>query len=247
MPIAPVSPVSQEIAAPPIRVLLVDDHALVRTGLAMLIAVNDDMIVVGEAEQAAEALELARELQPDIVVLDISLPPGDSGLRIIESIRRDSPSSHVLVLTMHDDYTYLRAALAAGTSGYVVKTAADRELISAIRTLHQGRTYISVSFGHGDPLDPDAEPKPAADPPPELSQRETQVLEYVAYGYTSGQIADRLRISTKTVDGYRSRMADKLGLRTRAELVRYALEKGILDRNRPPPFSDGSDKSKENN
>ncbi len=224
----------------PIRVLLVDDHAILRAGLGLLIRSQLGMEVVGEAEEAQTALHLVEKLQPDIVVLDISMP-GESGLQIIGRVLELCEHCRVLVLTMHDDYTYLRAAMAAGTSGYVVKSAADQELIKAIRTLHEGRTYISVSLNSAEvespPLLEETEPTSV----PELSPRETQALEYVAYGFTSQQIADRLGLSIKTVDGYRSRLSEKLGLRSRAELVRYALEKGILDKNRRPPGLDEED------
>lgn len=221
------------------QVLLVDDHAMVRSGLALLVGSQPDMEVVGEAEEAKSAVCLTAELKPDIVVLDISMP-GGNGLQVIDKILDASPDTRVLVLTMHDDYAYLRAAMAAGTSGYVVKTAAHKELLLAIRTLRQGRTYISVSLSGNADYEPD--PLAGAEAPgemlAELSKRETEVLEYVAYGYTSQQIADHLSLSVKTIDGYRGRITEKLGLRNRADLVRYALDRGILDRNRPPPLAD---------
>ena len=223
-----------------IRVLLIDDHAILRAGLSLLIRSQVGMEVVGEGEDAASAVQLAEQEQPDVVVLDISMP-GESGLQAIDRIRAVCSSCRILVLTMHDDYAYLRAAMSAGTSGYVVKSAADEELIKAIRTVHGGRTFISVSL---IPVEPDPALPLDSDEPtsvPELSPRETQALEFVAYGYTSQQIADLLGLSVKTVDGYRSRLSEKLGLRSRADLVRYALEKGILDRNRRPPGIEGED------
>ncbi|RMH19188.1 MAG: DNA-binding response regulator [Acidobacteria bacterium] len=222
-----------------IRVLLVDDHAILRAGLSLLIRSQPGMEVVGEAEDAATAVRLAGDLKPDIVVLDISMP-GESGLEAIGKLIDAAPGCRVLVLTMHDDYAYLRAAMAAGTSGYVVKSAADEELIEAIRRLHQGRTFISVSLDHDSEVEAASTPVQGGERHlvPELSPREAEALEYVAYGYTSQQIADRLGLSVKTVDGYRARLSEKLGLRSRAELVRYALEKGILDRHRPPPGSE---------
>lgn len=237
-PVADFAAVETGSLASPIRVLLVDDHAILRAGLSLLIRSQPGMVVVGEAEDADGAVHLAAQLAPDVVVLDISMP-GKSGLQAIGDLLEVAPGCRILVLTMHDDYAYLRAAMAAGTSGYVVKSAADEELIKAIRTLHEGRTFISVSLNPSEseaPLDlEDREPPTSV---PELSPRETQALEYVAYGFTSQQIADRLGLSIKTVDGYRSRLSEKLGLRSRADLVRYALEKGILDRNRRPPGID---------
>jgi len=220
-----------------IRVFLVDDHAMVRSGLALLIHSQDDMQVVGEAEEAETAVRLVEEHQPDIVVLDLSMP-GGGGLKAIDQLREVSPQSRILVLTMHDDYAYMRAAMAAGTAGYVVKTAADRELISAIRTLSQGRTYISLSFTEGDLESGRDLPVPGNAGTVELSKRERQVLEFVAYGYTSQQIADHLGLSVKTVDGYRARISEKLDLRNRADLVRFALENGVLDPSRPIPRAD---------
>jgi len=233
----PVSP-GQEAAkhaAPdqPVRVLLADDHAMVRAGLSVLLGLQPDIEVVGEAEDAVGAVRLTRELQPDIVVVDINMPPRDSGLQVIGEILETGQRSKVLVLTMYDDPTYLQAAIGAGALGYVVKAAADEELISAIRILHEGRTFFSVSQGSsggdelaGQPLDRLL---------PELSRRECQVLYYVAHGYTSQQIADQLGLSIKTVDGYRGRIMEKLGLRDRASLVRFALRKGILHPDRPLP------------
>ena len=217
-----------------IRVLLADDHAMVRAGLSLLIRSQPDMEVAGESEDAEAAVRMARELQPDIAVLDISMPPGDSGLEVISVVREVCPSCRILVLTMHDDYAYLRAAMTAGSAGYVVKTAADEELITAIRTVFAGRTFFSVTLTSGELDDlPTSKTESESRPDvPELSWREAQVLEFVGYGFTSQQIADHLNLSIKTVDGYRSRVMEKLGLRDRAELVRYALHKGIIQTDR---------------
>lgn len=220
-----------------IRVLLADDHAMVRAGLSLLIRSQPDMQVAGEARNAAEALRLSGELQPNVTVLDISMPPGDSGLEVISALRETSPDGRILVLTMHDEYTYLRAALAAGAAGYVVKTGADEELITAIRTVDSGRTFFSVTLtpDEADSLETSWLHGKERSPVPELSWREAQVLEFVAYGYTSQQVADQLRLSIKTVDGYRSRLMEKLGLHHRADLVRYAIQKGIVEDDRLYP------------
>lgn len=231
------SPLAADAAGPrtevqPIRVLLADDHAMLRSGLSAVLGCQPDIKVIGEAEDAVSAVRLTRELQPDIVVLDINMPPGDSGLQVIGEVLEAGRGTKVLVLTMYDDPTYLQAAIGAGALGYVVKAAAEEELISAIRILQEGRTFFSVSQGasaeevSGQPLDGLL---------PELSRRECQVLFYVAHGYTSQQIADQLGLSIKTVDGYRSRIMEKLGLRDRASLVRFALRKGILHPDRPLP------------
>ncbi len=221
------------IDALPIRVLLADDHAMLRSGLSAVLRLQPDIEVVGEAEDAVGAVRLARELQPDIVVLDINMPPGDSGLQVIGEVLEAGRQTKVLVLTMYDDPTYLQAAIGAGALGYVIKAADDEELISAIRILNEGRTFFSVSQGAGNGDVPSSMPLDGL--LPELSRRECQVLSYVSHGYTSQQIADQLGLSIKTVDGYRSRIMEKLGLRDRASLVRYALEKGILHPDRPLP------------
>jgi len=210
--------------ASPIRILLADDHAVVRAGIARLIEAQPDMTVIAEVETAPLAVERCGELRPDVAVLDLSMPGG--GMPAIDRIRRDVPQTRVLVLTMHDDQEYLKAALAAGTAGYVVKSAADEELLSAIRAVHRGRSYISLSLAASPAIEIRDERR--------LSGRERQVLELVAYGHTSQDIAEQLALSIKTIDGYRARIADKLGLRNRADLVRYALEMGILRADRRP-------------
>jgi DNA-binding NarL/FixJ family response regulator len=210
-----------------IRVLIVDDHAILRSGVRMLLDTEGDIEVVGEAESAETAVERARELSPDVVLLDISMP-GGSGIQAIEQVRGVSPGSRVIILTMHDDQAYLRSALASGASGYMVKTGADGELVNAIRTVYRGRSYVDVSLGEASAHPVLAERRRAGTPADQLSSRERQVLEFVAYGHTHKEIAARLSVSVKSVETYRARVADKLGLRSRAELVRYALDHGLL-------------------
>jgi two-component system response regulator NreC len=220
-----------------IRVLIADDHAVLRSGLRMLINTQPDMDVVGEVADGQEALKKSRELRPDIVLMDITMP-GGNGLKAIEGLRMECPKTRVLILTMHDDEAYLRAALAAGGSGYVVKKAADTELLSAIRAVHGGHTFVDLMPGGESPElavqgisnRPHSEKSRGL-----LSQREREVLTLVAVGYTHQQIAERLNLSIKTVETYRSRLAEKLNLRTRADLVRYAIELGLLDAEQSPP------------
>jgi DNA-binding NarL/FixJ family response regulator len=212
-----------------IRILLADDHAVLRTGLRMLISSQRDLEVVGEASDGDEAVRKATALRPDVALVDLSMP-GSGGLKAIERIRHAAPLTRVLVLTMHDVPAYLRASLAAGASGYVVKRSADSDLLAAIREVHRGHTV----------LDPSLEDRAAhgslrrrggvgsTTPTALLSQREREVLELVAQGFTNQQIADRLGLSVKTVETYRARLVDKLGLQSRAELVRYALDSGVL-------------------
>ena len=193
----------------------------------MLIRAQADMDVVAEAADGDEAVRKAAEARPDVVLIDLSMP-GTGGIRAIERLRQECPASRVLVLTMHDVPAYLRAALAAGASGYVVKSAADSELLSAIRGVHRGRIVLDPELA-ASALQNTLGRRPAgglaADP---LSPREREVLELIAQGYTNQQIADRFGLSVKTIETHRSRLVEKLGLRSRAELVRYALDSGLF-------------------
>ena len=215
-----------------IRIVIADDHTILRAGLSSLLSAQPDMEVVGEAVDGEEAVAQALATEPDVLLLDISMP-NSGGIQAISRIREASEGTRVLILTMHDDQAYLRSALAAGGSGYLVKRAADTELLAAIRTVHQGRSYIDVSLDEGA-LRPvhlgDGAGKGNAQPLSILSERERQVLEFVALGYTHKEVAERLSVSVKTVETYRGRLSDKLGLRSRAELVRYAIDAGLLRR-----------------
>jgi two-component system response regulator NreC len=214
-----------------IRVLLADDHAVLRTGLRLLLNSQDDMEVVGEAATGAQAVAQARQLHPDIVLLDITMSGAD-GLEAVRDIKEDNPDTKVLALTMHDDESYLRHVLEAGGTGYVLKRSADTELLSAIRVVHQGGTFLHP--GHAKALlEPTTETaeeleKKGTDGYDLLSDREQQVLKLLALGHTNKQMAERLFISVKTVETYRARVQEKLGLRGRAALVRYALQRGLL-------------------
>ncbi len=199
----------------------------------MLIDGQEDMEVVGEAENGAKAVDCAAATQPDVVLLDIAMP-GESGIRTIGRVREVSPDSRVIILTMHDDQAYLRSALASGASGYMVKTGSDTELLSAIRAVSRGRSYIDVSLADSSLQEVLSRGKAVVHATDALSARERQVLELVAYGHTHKEIAGRLEVSVKSVETYRARVADKLGLRSRAELVRYALDHGMLGPDRAP-------------
>jgi DNA-binding NarL/FixJ family response regulator len=213
----------------PIRVLLADDHAVLRAGLRLLLNAQPDLAVVGEAADCPEALGQVRALKPDVLTLDLTMPGGGS-VKLIEQLRKECPQIKVLVLTMHDDPAYLRAALAAGAAGYVVKTAADAELINAVRAVCQGRIVVDV--GAAKAPGPPAAPGPSRPSRPAgfsaLSTREREVFTLLARGHTNQEIAAALFLSVKTIETYRARIAEKLGLRSRAELVRYALEAGLL-------------------
>jgi two-component system response regulator NreC len=198
--------------------LIADDHAVLRAGLRMLLGAQTDMEVVGEAGDGTEASRKARELQPDVVLMDLTMPGPRSG-DVIRQVLSAAPKTHVLILTMHDDPAYLASAMAAGAAGYVVKKVADSELVSAIRAVHGGRTFVDLTQS----LDPPS--------PKDLSRREREVLRLLAQGHSNQQIADRIRVSVKTVETHRTRLSVKLGLKGRAELYRFAVESGILDPN----------------
>lgn len=213
-----------------IRIVIADDHAILRAGLRSLLSAQEDIEIVAEAVDGEDAFEKVVETKPDVVLLDLSMPKA-GGLTAIKRIREKSVDTRVLVLTMHDDPAYLRSVLKAGGSGYLVKRAADTELLAAIRAVHQGRSYIDVSLGQGvlqRILDEDPAGDPDAPPLAVLSDRERQVLELVAMGHTHKEVAKQLSVSVKTVETYRLRISEKLGLRSRAELVRYAINLRLL-------------------
>lgn len=211
------------------RVLLADDHAVLRAGLRSLLSSQPDMEVVGEASTGAEAVHQARELEPDVVLMDITMC-GPDGVDAVREIRSTLPETRVLALTMHDNIDYLRQVLSAGGSGYVLKKAADTELLSALRAVYQGGTYLHPS--HAQALvSPQAEEEVAADEMAGhevLSEREVQVLRLIAQGYSNRGTAEELSLSVKTVETYRARIMEKLGLRGRVALVRYALRHNLL-------------------
>jgi two-component system response regulator NreC len=209
-------------------VLIVDDHPLVRKGLRMTIESQSDLAVVGEAGTVHEAIEAATRLQPTIITLDLSMP-GPSGVASVERLRAAVPAARIVVVTMHDDPAYVRSAIAMGAAGYVNKSAADTELISAIRAIARGRVFIDV--GDAATLESILSPgAPAAGKSPieSLSEREREVLRSVARGLTNQKIADEIGLSVKTVESYRARLMKKLGFKDRADIVRLALELGWM-------------------
>jgi two-component system response regulator NreC len=209
-----------------IRILLADDHTVLRSGLRALLSAQADLEVAGEAADGAEALRLAQTIKPDVVVMDIGMP-GVSGIDATARIRRELPSTKVLILSMHDDQGYLRQALRAGASGYVLKKAADTELLAAIRAAARGEIFLDPSLAKGLVEDV-VLPKSQEPEIPALSEREREVLHLLARGHTNQQVADHLCIGVKSVETYKARLMDKLGLKGRAELVRYALTHGLL-------------------
>ncbi len=212
---------------PKIQILLVDDHAVLRAGLRLLLDGQADMQVIGEASDGSEALALCESLKPDLILLDLSMP-GLGGLDAIPVLRKIAPSARILVLTMHDDESYLKGALRSGASGYVLKKAADSELLSAVRMVMRGEVYVHPSLTRalvGDLLPAE---EAVADPWQALTEREQEVLIGVARGLTAAEIAERLSLSPKTVETYRARGMEKLGLRSRAALVQFALTHQLL-------------------
>jgi len=222
-----------------IRLLVVDDHPVVRAGLRLLLDAESDMDVVGEAIDGTMAVDLALELRPDVVVMDLTMG-GLDGLAAIRTIKDRLPDTKLVVLTIHDDEEYLRRALEAGATGYVLKEAADTEIAVAIRVVHRGEVFIYPSFTKvllGDLIqakEPDE--RAWSDSYELLSQREKEVLRLVALGDTNREIAERLFLSVRTVETYRARLMEKLNLKSRGELVRYALRKGL----RPDGIEDPS-------
>jgi len=219
-----------------IRLLVVDDHPVVRAGLRTLLDAQEDMQVVGEADDGRAAVEQAIELEPDVVVMDITMK-GMGGLEATQEITRRLPHTKVLILTMHENEEYLRQTLEAGATGYVLKQAVDTELVVAIHAVHRGEVFLYSSFSRillGDLAQPDEPGRSPSevDSYERLSQREREVLRLVALGHTNQEIADQLYLSIKTVETYRSRVMDKLNLRSRSALVRYALKRGLLDSDR---------------
>jgi two-component system response regulator NreC len=209
-----------------VRVLIVDDHAVVRSGLRLLLAAADDLEPVGEAGSARDAVFQARALNPDVILLDIVMPD-QTGLDVLPQLKRENPDAQVLVLSMQDEPRYVREAFAAGASGYVLKEAADNEVVAAIREVAGGGRYVNPELG-ARLVAADAEATKRAEEDP-LSDREREVLRLLALGHTNQEIAKMLYISVRTAETHRAHIMQKLRLQTRADLVAYALERGLLE------------------
>jgi DNA-binding NarL/FixJ family response regulator len=209
-----------------VRILIVDDHAVVRSGIRLLLAAEDDLEPVGEAGTAREAIFEARSLKPDVVLMDVVMPDGN-GLDAIPTLLHEHPDLKVLMLSMQDDPQYVRQAFAAGASGYVLKEAADTEVVAAVREVARGGRYVHPELG-ARLVAAETEEKRRAEEDP-LSEREREVLRLLALGHTNQEIAKQLYISVRTAETHRAHIMQKLRLGSRAELVRYALAHGLLE------------------
>lgn len=215
----------------PITIVIADDHAILRAGLRMLLNAEVDMKVVGEAGDGEQALEQVRLKKPDVLLLDISMP-GTSGVEVASQTRKRAPHTSVVFLTMHSEPAYLHSALAAGASGYVLKRSLDSNLVSAIRDAYQGKTSIDSGVAEhlvDKALGRDARRKPSPKQAADLlSARERTVLKLAAQGYTNAEIAAKTFISVKSVETYRARLRKKLQIKTRREIVEFAINAGLL-------------------
>jgi two-component system, NarL family, response regulator NreC len=210
------------------RILIADDHAVVRAGLRAVLQTNPELELAGEASGGLEALELVQQIHPDVLVLDLSMPDLD-GISVTRQVKETNPLTRILILTVHEDEALLREAIKAGASGYILKRAAESELVSAIQVILRGDLYVDPSLLRSL-LDEQAKSKPAQTELVEpLTPREVDVLKFIVEGYTNRQIAEKLSISTRTVEGHRANLSEKLGLHSRVELVRFARDHGIID------------------
>ncbi|MBB2507278.1 Oxygen regulatory protein NreC [Staphylococcus cohnii subsp. cohnii] len=215
------------------RIVIADDHAVVRTGFSMILNYQDDMEVVGTAADGLEAYQKVMEHKPDILIMDLSMPPGESGLIATSKIAESFPETKILILTMYDDEEYLFHVLKNGAKGYILKNAPDEQLILAIRTVYQGETYVDMKlttslvneFISNSSKDETA----TSDPFKILSKREIEILPLIAKGYGNKEIAEKLFVSVKTVEAHKTHIMQKLDLKSKPELVEYAMKKKLVD------------------
>jgi len=211
-----------------IKVLIADDHAIVRTGLRALLKSEPTLELVGEASGGYEVMEFVEKTRPDILLLDLSMPDLD-GISVTKKIKPQYPDLSILILTVHEDEALLREAMKAGAAGYILKRAAEAELISAIHIILRGDLYIDHSLARTLLTDTVKMPAARQETPAPLTQRETEILKLIVQGYTNRQIGEELSISIRTVEGHRANLSEKLGLHSRVELVRYAREHGLIE------------------
>ncbi|MBE1555833.1 response regulator [Sporosarcina limicola] len=213
------------------KIIIADDHAVVRSGFMLILNYQEDMEVVATAADGLEAYDLVAKYHPDILLMDLSMPPGESGLIATGKIKEDFPETKIVILTMYDDEEYLFHVLKNGASGYVLKNAPDEELLAAIRTVHEGGTYIHPAMATSlvrEFIKKDSDGV-ETDPFKILSKREIEIFPLVAKGYGNKEIAEKLYISVKTVEAHKSKIMEKLQLKGRPELVEYALRKKLLN------------------
>lgn len=210
------------------RVLIADDHAIVRAGLRALLAEEAAFDLVGEAVGGYEAIELVEKTKPDVLILDLSMPDLD-GILVTRKIKPQFPDLKILILTLHEDEALLKEAIKAGAAGYILKRAAEAELISAIRTILRGDLYVDPSMVRGLFEESRQSQVKQKNPMEPLTPRETEILRLIVEGYTNRQIGQELIISIRTVEGHRANISDKLGLHSRVELVRYARQHGLIE------------------
>jgi two-component system response regulator NreC len=214
-----------------IKICIVDDHAMVRSGLKMLLNDQDDISVIGEASDGDEAIAIAIQLQPNVILMDLSMPHGKDGLTATKDLKQQQPHISILILTMHDDEEYLFRAIHAGASGFILKSAPHEELLTAIRLVAEGNAYLHPAATKrlmGEYLDR-AHTGEGGSPMETLSEREKEIVSLVAKGYSNKEVADQLVISVKTVESHKANVMEKLSLRTRPDLVKYAMKKGLMN------------------
>lgn len=214
------------------KIVIADDHAVVRTGFSMILNFQEDMEVVGTAADGVEAYQMVMKYEPDVLIMDLSMPPGESGPIATSKILDSFPKTKILILTMYDDEEYLFHVLRSGARGYILKNAPDEQLLLAIRTVYKGETFIDPKMTTSlvkEFVQSSDDASYSNDPFKILSKRELEILPLIAKGYGNKDIAEKLFVSVKTVEAHKTRIMDKLNLKSKPELVEYALKKKLLD------------------
>jgi two-component system, NarL family, response regulator NreC len=213
------------------KIVIADDHAVVRSGFSMILNYQPDMEVIATAADGLEAYAMVARHRPDVLLMDLSMPPGESGLIATGKISSEFPDTKIIILTMYDDEDYLFHVLKNGAAGYVLKNAPDDELLSAIRMVHSGGTYIHPQMATSLVREFIKKDRGSAEQDPfnSLSQREVEILPLIAKGFGNKEIAEKLYVSVKTVEAHKAKIMEKLNLKSRPELVEYALKKKLLE------------------